>query len=118
MAEPILFVDHVAAIGGAERSLLLLLEHLDRGRWQPHLACAPGPVAEEARALGIAVHPVDLPRLRRSSRFALDEAQGARALARIARQTGAALVHANTVRAAVYAAPAARLARRPFVWHM
>jgi glycosyltransferase involved in cell wall biosynthesis len=30
----------------------------------------------------------------------------------------ARLIYANTVRAALYAAPAARLARLPFVWHM
>lgn len=118
MPEPLLFVDHAAAIGGAERSLLLLLEYLDRRRWEPHLACAPGPVAAEASMLGVAVHPVALPRLRRSARFALDGARGAVALARIAREARPTLIHANTVRAAFYAAPAARLARRPFVWHM
>ena len=32
-----LFLDHAQALGGAERSLLLLLKHLDRGHWQPHL---------------------------------------------------------------------------------
>jgi glycosyltransferase involved in cell wall biosynthesis len=116
--EPILFVDHAAALGGAERSLLLLLEHLDRQQWQPYLACNGGPLAAAARRLGVPVYEVPLPHLRRSPRFALDGARGALALARLARETGAVLLHANTVRAAFYTAPAARLARRPFVWHM
>ena len=115
---PILFVDHAPALGGAERSLLLLLKHLNRHAWQPHLACASGPLAEEAAALGVSVHVVPLPRLRRSPRFPADWLRGARALARLARQIGAVLLHANTVRAALYVAPAARLAGLPYVWHM
>ncbi len=39
MARPLLFLDHAPALGGAEKSLLLLLKHLDRSRWIPHLAC-------------------------------------------------------------------------------
>lgn len=118
MPHSILFLDHAPAIGGAERSLLLLLKHLDRSRFQPHLACAGGPLAEQATALGVPVHLVPMPRLRRSPRFVLDWLAGARAIARLTRQIDAALLHANTVRAAFYAAIAARLADIPFVWHM
>ncbi len=115
---PLLFLDHAPALGGAERSLLLLLKHLDRDRWQPHLACPGGPLAEEAAALGLDVYPVPMPRLRGSARAAEKLASTARSLARLARQIGAAALIANTVRAAFYVAPAARLARVPFVWHM
>lgn len=116
--ESILFLDHAPALGGAERSLLLLLKHLDRSRWQPHLACAGGPLAERATALGVPVHVVPMPRLRRSPRFLRDWLTGARAIAHLARRTGAVLLHANTVRSALYGALAARLAHIPFVWHM
>ncbi len=115
---PLLFLDHAPALGGAERSLLLLLKHLDRRRWQPHLACSGGPLAEQAAALNVPVHRVPMPRLRRSPRFPADWLAGARAIARLAREIGAVLLHANTVRAALYAALAARLADIPFVWHM
>jgi glycosyltransferase involved in cell wall biosynthesis len=118
VAEPLLFVDHASAIGGAERSLLLLLEHLDPARWEPHLVCPEGPLAVEARKGTSRIHPISLPRLRRSLRFGLDGARGSLALARVARRTGAALIHANTVRAAFYTAAAARLAGVPFIWHM
>lgn len=118
MAHNILFLDHAPAIGGAERSLLLLLKHLDRSRFRPHLACAGGSLAEQATALGVPVYLVPMPRLRRSPRFVLDWIAGARSIARLARQIGAAALIANTVRAAFYAAIAARLADIPFVWHM
>ncbi|MCB9134156.1 MAG: glycosyltransferase family 4 protein [Anaerolineales bacterium] len=112
---PLLFLDHATAMGGAEGSLLLLLQHLSR----PHaLACPPGPLAEKAQGLGISVHLTELPRLRRSPRFVLDWARGANEIAQLARGTGARALYGNTVRAALYAAPAARLARVPFIWHM
>lgn len=118
MSAPILFLDHAPGLGGAERSLLLLLEHLDRDRWEPHLAGAPGPVLEHARTLGVRVHALLLPRLRRSLRFPLDGLSGARRLARTAGAIGAASLYANTVRAAIYGAASARIARLPFLWHM
>ncbi len=114
----LLFVDHASVIGGAERSLLLLLKHLDRDRWQLHLACPPGDLADAARALDVSVHPLPLPRLRRSVRFPFDLLAHAARLARLARALDARALVANTVRAAFYTAPAARLARRPFIWHM
>jgi glycosyltransferase involved in cell wall biosynthesis len=114
----ILFLDHAPALGGAERSLLLLLKHLDRAHWQPHLACAGGPLAEQAAALGVPVHTVPLSRLRRSARAPLDWLEGVRAVARLARRVGATILVANTVRAALYAASAARVVRTPFIWHM
>lgn len=114
----VLFLDHAPALGGAERSLLLLLKHLDRSRWQPHLACSGGPLAEAAAALGVPVHVVPMPRLRRSPRFLQDWLAGARAIVHLARQTGVILIHTNTVRSALYGGLAARLARTPFVWHM
>ncbi len=105
-------------LGGAERSLLLLLRYLDRTRWQPRLACAPGLLAEQARSLDIQVQVLPMPRLRRSLRFGYDWLIGVRRIARLARRAAAGLVVANTVRAAWYAAPAARVAKLPFLWHM
>lgn len=98
--------------------MLLLLQYLDRAKWQPHLACAPGKLADRAMRIGVPCHLTNLPRLRRSPRFLVDWGQSARQLARLAHQIKAEAIYANTVRAALYAAPAARLAKRPFLWHM
>ena len=114
----ILFLDHAPALGGAERSLLLLLKHLDRDQWQPHLVCQEGLLAQAAKDLGVATHIVPMPRLRRSLYAPLHWLRAAHTIASLARQVNAALLVANTVRAALYTAPAAHLARRPFVWHM
>lgn len=116
--KPILFVDHAEQLGGAEHSLLLLMQHLDATLWQPHLACPAGALAQAAQRLGIPWHNVALPRLRRSWRVGLDWGQGAAALARVAEQCGAAALVANTVRAAFYTSLAARFGKRPFLWHM
>lgn len=118
MSEVVLFVDHARELGGAEHSLLLLLQHLDRRRFHPHLACGGDPLARRAAELGAPVHAIALPRLRRSPLWARDWLRGARTLAAHARAVGAQLFVANTVRAAFYTALAARLAGIPFVWHM
>lgn len=118
MAKTILFVDHAPALGGAEHSLLVLLEHLDRVRWRPHLACTGGPVAERAAALNVPVHVVPMPRLRGSPIAAWHLARGSVDLARIVRREDVALLHSNVMRASFYAAAAARLTSRPLVWHV
>ncbi len=118
MADPILFLDHAPALGGAEQSLLLLLKHLHRSPWQPHLACIGGPLADRAAALGVPVHTVPMPRLRRSLRAPFNWTKGVWAIFRLARRIGARAIVANTVRSAFYAAPAARLSGTPFIWYM
>ncbi len=118
MPRPVLFVDHAEALGGAERSLLLLLTFLDRNRWQPHLIAPAGPLAEEAARIGVAVRTLDIPRLRRSSRSLLDGGGVAARISAIARALDVAIIHSNTVRATAYAALAARLSSLPLVWHM
>lgn len=110
MADPVLFLDHAPALGGAEQSLLLLLKHLHYySRWQLHVACTGGRLAEKATALGVSVHIVSMPRLRRSIRAPVDWLRGVWDITRVARKIGARILIANTVRAALYAAPAARL---------
>ena len=118
MTRRILFVDHAAGLGGAERSLLLLLRALDQTRIKPHLATVEGDLAAEARHLGVPVHIVPLPRLRNPLRFFLDWHIGSWGLVHVARAIEADALYANTVRAAMFAAPAGRIARRPFIWHM
>ena len=114
----VLFVDHAQALGGAERSLLLLLKHLDCDRFEPILACNEGALAQAARELGTTVEVVDMPRLRRAAGAPLRLARGVRSLCRLIERQGIEVVHSNVVRASIYAALAARLTGRPLVWHV
>lgn len=118
MRHAVLLVDHSPAIGGAENSLLLLLARLDREQWDPHLVTQDGLLADRAESLKIPVHRIRMPRLRRSLRFGPDWMKTAFRIAEVGRSVHASLLHANTVRAAMYTAPAAQMVRRPFLWHM
>lgn len=113
---PVLFVDHAAALGGAEISMLLTLQELDRKRFLPHLATVPGRLAAAARLRGIAVHEIPLGKLRGQLRRPWGPAAGLRALVRIILRERIRLVVGNTIRASIYAALAAHLTRRGFVW--
>jgi len=114
----VLFVDHAEALGGAEHSLRLLLKHLDRHRFQPLLACNPGPLVGTAAALDVPVIPVEMARIRGEVLGPLRLLRGSQALAHLIRRQRVDIVHSNVMRASFYAALAATLAGRPLVWHV
>ena len=119
----ILHLSHTGQVSGAEHSLLTLMSCLPR-EVVAGLACPPGELAERAVAAGIAVHrlPAFDVSLRLSptvtSRAALSLLEGAGMLRRIARQTGATIVHANSTRAALIATLAELIGAPPFVTHV
>lgn len=53
---PVLFVHHRSELGGAPASLSYLIRELDRGVFEPHVYCPPGPAAELFRTAGAIVH--------------------------------------------------------------
>lgn len=114
---PVLVVsNHGELIGGGEVSLLALLAEVEKSRWAPTVVVpSEGAVAERCRALGLAAEVVPLPGLRRAGPAML---RSVLALWRLTRRTGAVLLHANGSRAMCYAGLAARLARRPVLWHV
>jgi glycosyltransferase involved in cell wall biosynthesis len=108
--------NHGRLVGGGELSLMDLLGGLDRDRWAPTLVVPEeGAVASRGRDLGLAVHVVPLPTLRRPGPAILNTV---RTLGRLARATGAGLIHANGSRAMFYAGLAARAVGRPAIWHV
>lgn len=116
----VLFVNHVAEVSGAELSLLGLLSKIDRGRFEPIVACPAGPLAERVARLGVRHVPVRLGRIRRAhlARSLLRVASQSLRLKNLLRREGVALVHANSTTAFVYAASASRSARVPAIWHV
>ena len=120
----ILFVNHVARLGGAECSLLDLVRHLDPQRYELHAALpARGELPELLRQAGVRVHTLPLRRLRKTANpavlagNALNVAWVSRRLAALIRRESIALVHANSTTAHLYAGPAAGRCGVPAVWH-
>jgi len=57
-----LFLTHAVEFGGAELSLLEILERIDRERVEPVLGCfSEGPIIERVEALGIRVEKIEAP---------------------------------------------------------
>jgi L-malate glycosyltransferase len=119
----VLYASHTGILGGGERSLLELLAHLPEGV-EAWLAAPPGRLADEARTLGLPVHPI--PGTSGSFRLhplhtrtaIVELLRSAFALARLGRHLGADLVHANSVRAGVAACLARLVGGPPAVVHV
>lgn len=124
------FVDHVARLSGGEIALRRVLPAL-AALVDVHVVLGEdGPLVEQLEALGIATEVMPLPdRLRdvRKENVRLDRldpvAVGsipryALRLSRRIRALHADLVHTNSLKAALYAGLAARLAGVPAVWHI
>jgi glycosyltransferase involved in cell wall biosynthesis len=128
----LLIVNHAVEIGGAERVLLRFLDRLDRGLFEPALACPHGgPLVEEAAARGLVIHPghpsTRLLEVRRRSlginrlarlAYPYDMAVTVSRLARLIRNERYDLVLTNSAKADIYGSLAARLAGRPVVWRL
>lgn len=101
--------------GGAQRNTLLTLKGLVRDGFQAELLCGPGgPLIEEARALGVAVHVIsDLLR-------PIDPVRDARALLGLwthFRSGVYDIVHTHSTKAGLLGRLAARLAGVPVIIH-
>jgi L-malate glycosyltransferase len=119
----VLYVNHTATIGGGERSLLELLDALP-AEVVPALACPEGELAAAAEALGVPttkIHGTSLS-LRldplETPRAIWDLWRTAFSLRRTSHRLGADVVHANSVRAGLVAAPLARVGGPPAIVHV
>lgn len=108
--------NHGEVVGGGELSLLDLLAGLSRSNWTPYAVVpAEGEVARRCRALGLPVHVIPLPTLRRPC---IEMLRSILAIRRVVRACGVDLLHANGSRAMLYAGLAGRLTGRPTIWHV
>lgn len=120
----VLFVNHVAWIGGAEISLLDLAARLDRSRFDP-IAALPGPgeLDTEFRRRGIETVFAPLRRLARPRNPVTAATQlwsllrTVPRLASVIRTKRVGLVHANSNTAQIYCGPAGSRTGVPVVWH-
>lgn len=121
----VLFVHTTSEVGGSDVSLAHLVERLDPARFRAVVALpSHGPLVARLEAAGAEV--AVLPRMRKlTSRkgkaglaaFAAGYPLGVASLAALIRRTKSDLVHTNTIHN-LYGWAAARLTRRPHVWHV
>jgi glycosyltransferase involved in cell wall biosynthesis len=127
----VLFVNPGRDLGGAERSLLLLIQSLRKRGVDPTVALfGDGPFAARLASLDIRTVFLEVADVvRRASRYRVQGLVGTallslRALpsvvrlARLARRLGVDVVHTNGLKAHVLGGLAGRLVRRPVVWHV
>ncbi len=128
----VLFVNPGRDLGGAEQSLLLLLQGLRQAGVEPTVAVfGDGPFRAALERVDIPTVTLGLPdRLRQTSRYALPErfadvgalalrgVPAALRLAALARRLQADLLHSNGLKAHLIAGVAGGVARRPVVWHL
>lgn len=125
MSKKILIVSHGASLCGAEQSLLLLLAHMNRDRFEP-LVVLPrtGPLEEALERMAIPTRRIWYPWWVRTKsdtrgllRYLTQEMKAAIKLCAIIRQENIDLVYTNTS-VVCSGAVAAFLTRRPHVWHI
>ncbi len=125
----ILYLDSGSGIGGGQRSLLLLLKHLDRNRFSPLVGCLEnGMLAAEVRNTGVPIIPLNLPEAHdkghKVRRFTVGDIIGdlrqisvISQLLQTLRSHCIDLIHANSLAGALIGGVAAKLSRVPIVLH-
>jgi len=127
----ILYLDYTndIGLGGGQRSLALLLRHLDRSRFQPVLACPAGERCRELmdpdipfldlelanRFRKLNRHQTNWPRLVAAAAGSLSSVRRLRGLMK---QRPFDLIHANNLKMLWLAMAASRGLRIPILWHV
>lgn len=104
-------------LGGGQRSLLLLLERIDRTKFRPFLVCpTEGDLVERAEKLGIKTKIIRMRSLKTPNIFST--AATVFKLRRLIQKENIALVHSDSPRQALYASLAVRKTKTPLIWHV
>jgi glycosyltransferase involved in cell wall biosynthesis len=119
----VLSIQPVAERGGSDQALARMVGDLTGDGWECHIALpAPSPMADTFAAAGATLHVVPMRRITTSgSPWRWAEYAGAwpvsvGRLARLARRVHADVIHSNSLHS-WYGWAAARLVRKPHVWH-
>lgn len=118
MTKTILYLDHAPVWGGAEAVLVNLITHLDHSRFHPVVGTAVGsPLADRLQTMGLPCYLLPFATLNRARwRLPVHLAQSVTAVSRLIRQTNAAIIHTNTVRAHIVGTLAGWLTHTPVIW--
>lgn len=104
-------------LGGGQRSLLLLLERLDRTKFTPFLVCpTEGGLVEKAEKLGIQTEIIRMGSLKTPNIFST--AATVFKMRRLIRKKNIELIHSDSPRQALYASLAVRKTKIPLIWHV
>jgi glycosyltransferase involved in cell wall biosynthesis len=125
MHKKILYVNHVGLISGAERVLQNLIARLNRAEFEPVIAIPEsGKLFTELTNQGMKVYPIQTPLLIRTynpvklCRYIIDFYKVTKRLNVIIIQENISLLHANSFSAHLYSILAAKITKRPIIWHM
>lgn len=129
----VLFLDHTAKWSGGEIALLRTLQEMDTSRVRAVVALGEdGPFADRLRESDIEVRVLPLGEKAREVRKGSltpgallgkigvlgDYTRYVKTIAQVARETGASLIHCNSLKADIYGAFAGKQARIPVLWHV
>jgi glycosyltransferase involved in cell wall biosynthesis len=121
----ILYVSAVSEIGGAEKSLLDILDCLDRSRFEPAVVLpGDGPLKEEIHKRQIQTADVRIQRFKKTlnplklGKYPASWQVGIRELGKALDRLESDVVHANGDMAQLFAYPAAEKRNLPVVWHV
>lgn len=125
----ILYLDSGSGIGGGQRSLLLLLQMLDKQRFTPFVGCLGGsPFAEEVAKTDAEIIPLSLPEAHNKTdkvkRFTFQDLYNDFSqlrvipqLHRVVKKHSIRLIHANSLAVALLGGIVARINRIPILMH-
>ncbi len=104
-------------LGGGQRSLLLLLERLDRKKFKLFLICpSGGGLVEKAKKQGIETEIIKMGRIK--SPNVISTAATVFKFKKLIKLKNIDLIHTDSPRQSFYAGRAARLTGTPLIWHV
>jgi len=108
---------HGEMVGGGQKSLFLLLERLNKEKYQPFLICPSyGNFVKKVEKLGIETSLLETGELRNPNIFAFIST--IRKLKKFIKQNNIDLIHTDARRQTIYAGIAAKLTKTLLVWHV
>lgn len=115
--QPILYINSVPEVGGAEASLIELVTHLDRALYKPFLlTTAPGPLMDAFHHIDVPVSYLSFPFFSRKRPWMFW--REIIYIVRFIRKNSINLIHVNCDRAVPHAVLAARLTGTPVLCHI